>query len=59
MFTTKIFLGKVKVLQNHSEKQVSRKTSIREGSTEKFKRFKHHSRSFWGILLDIVLVLKL
>ena len=39
MFTSKIFLRKMKVPQNHSEKQASRKTSIREGSKEKFKRF--------------------
>ena len=39
MFTSNIFLRKVKVPQNHSEKQASRKTSIREGSKEKFKRF--------------------
>ena len=39
MFTTKIFLEKVKVLKITSEKHVSRKISIREGSKEKFKRF--------------------
>ena len=39
MFTSKIFLRKMKVPQNHSEKQASRKTSIREDSKEKFKRF--------------------
>ena len=39
MFTSNIFLRKIKVPQNHSEKQASRKTSIREDSKEKFKWF--------------------
>ena len=37
MFTTKIFLGNVKIPQNHSEKQVSRKTSICESSKKKIQ----------------------
>ena len=39
MITSKIFLRKMKVPQNHSEKQASIKTSIREKKKKKFKRF--------------------